>query len=94
MRDQLLNVIDRYLTGAIPLRDLESWLVGNLQAILATGDAETIHVANQVDADLMELGEGLITERTVRDRLQRHRRHRLSSSGPLLRFDAVITDHA
>lgn len=76
MLRQLLNYIEDYLTGRCLLRDLETWLVSNLQQILDLGDTSTIEVANQVDADLVELGEGLIDEAILRERLERYMRLR------------------
>lgn len=44
--------------------------MSNLQAILDSGDEETIRAADQIDADLVELGEGLMDEITLREHLQ------------------------
>ena len=65
---ELLNQIDSYLTLRSTIRDLETWLVSNLQQILDSGDDNAIEVANRVDADLVELGEGLVDEATLRER--------------------------
>lgn len=70
MRQELLGKIERYLSGAIGARDLETWLVSHIQIILEADDAEALRIANQVDADLMELGERLIDEAELRDRLE------------------------
>ena len=70
MLHQLLMYIDRYLTGRCSLREFETWLLANLQGILDSGDQAALEVANQVDADLVELGEGLIDEVTLRERLE------------------------
>lgn len=70
---QLLIYIHRYLDVAdvaYTLRDLETWLLSNLQRILDSSEDEAIEVANQIDADLIELGEGLINEATFRERLE------------------------
>lgn len=66
----LVDHVDRYLSGRYSLHDLEKWLVSNLQSILNSNDAKAIHLANQVDADLMELSEGLLDEVTVRRRIE------------------------
>lgn len=71
MLHQLLNYVECYLTERCSLRDLEAWLLSNLQGILDSGDKTAIEVANQVDADLIEFGEGLIDEATLRERLER-----------------------
>jgi len=44
--------------------------LSNLQRILDSGDEAAIDVANEIDADLVELGEGLIDETTIREHLQ------------------------
>lgn len=69
MLTQLLKYIDLYLLSHCTVRDLETWLVSNLQQILESGDSNAIEVANKVDADLVELGERLIDEATFRERL-------------------------
>ncbi len=48
---------------------METWLLQHLQAILDSGDAEALALANQVDADLMELGERLIDNEKLNHRL-------------------------
>ncbi len=68
MLTQLLNHIDLYLILRCTMRDLETWLVSNLQRILDSGDSQAVEVANRVDADLIELGEALIDEVTLRER--------------------------
>lgn len=65
----LLVQFDRYLTGRTSLRDLEGWLVSNLQQILDSGDETAIQAANQIDVDLVEFGEGLIDEATLVERI-------------------------
>ncbi|MBI2909151.1 MAG: hypothetical protein HYX92_16015 [Chloroflexi bacterium] len=70
MLRELLNRIYDYVMGRSTLAGLETWLLSNLQEILDSGDDKAIHVANQLDADLVELGEGLIDEATFRQRLE------------------------
>lgn len=70
MVGQLLNYIDRYLLFRCTVRDLERWLLSNLQKILDSGDSKAVEVTNKIDTDLVELGEGLIDEITFRERLQ------------------------
>ena len=41
-----------------------------MQRILDSGDKAAIDIANEIDADLVELGEGLIDEVTLREHLQ------------------------
>ena len=70
MYEQLLTHVEYYLNDDCTLEDLETWLLSNLQAILDSGDEKAIQVANQIDADLVELGEGLIDYETLRGNLQ------------------------
>ena len=69
---QLLNCIDSYLLLQYTLRDLEAWLLSNLQRILDSGEKAAIDLVNEVDAGLVELGEDLIDELTFREHLQRY----------------------
>lgn len=61
--------MDSYLLLHCTLRDLETWLLSNLQQILDSGEEVAIDLANEVDADLVELGEGIIDDLTFRERL-------------------------
>ena len=76
MLAQLLRYIDSYLVLHSTLQDLEAWLISNLQQILDSGEKVAIDLANEVDADLVELGEGLIDELTFREHLQSYIRIR------------------
>ena len=71
MAGELLNQIEHYLNAQGTIRSLEEWLLLNLQHILDSGDERAILLANEVDADILELAEGLIDELTLRDHLQR-----------------------
>lgn len=51
------------------MRELETFLLSNLQEILESQDETAIEIANQIDADLVELSENLIDEQIFRDRL-------------------------
>lgn len=70
MLQQLLTQVRSYLDSALALEDLETWLIQNLQAIIDSGDRVALWVANQIDADLVEFGEGLFGEDILRRRLQ------------------------
>jgi len=48
--------------------------MSNLQRILDSGDQKAMEVANQIDADLIEFGEGLIDETVFRERLESYAR--------------------
>lgn len=72
MLSQLLAEIDGYLAGQRTLRDVESWLVSRLQAISRSDDALAMEIANQVDADLIEFGEGILSEDVLWERWHDH----------------------
>ena len=44
--------------------------MSNLQKILDSGDESAIEAVNQLDADLIELGEDLIYESSIQEHLQ------------------------
>ena len=69
MLGQFLKCSEGYLIGRYSLQDLETWLLSNLQGILDSGDQTTIKLANQLDADFVELSEDMIDEVTFRKRL-------------------------
>lgn len=69
---ELLNRIDSYLLGENTHQYLEEWLLSNLQNIIDSADQKDIDLANRIDADLVELSEGLIDEATIREYLQRY----------------------
>ena len=56
----LLDRIDRYLVGETTARELEIWLISNLQRILDSKDESAINLANAVDAGLVNLSEKVI----------------------------------
>lgn len=62
-----VHVLVQYLGGARTISELEEWLVGNLQGLLDSRDNGAIELANQVDALLVEMSEGLISEAQLRD---------------------------
>ena len=70
----LLEEIDRYLCRVTTLQDLETWLLENLQRILNSGDVQAMTLANQLDADLIDLREGLLDTAGFRARLTRELR--------------------
>lgn len=63
----LVQVLVQYLSGGRSTSELEEWLVSNLQDFLDSGDSDAIEIANQVDALLVEMSEGLISESQLRD---------------------------
>lgn len=70
MNRELLDKVQCYLNGRCTLRDLETWLLSRLQGILDAGDRTAINIANQLDADLVQVGEGLIDTKTLQEHLQ------------------------
>lgn len=64
--------LERYLNQQGSLRDIEKWLLSNLQEILDSGNQQAVELTNQVDADLVEFGEGLIDEAMLKDRFARY----------------------
>lgn len=59
---QLFFQIQAYLNGYSTLDNLENWLISNLKLIQSSNDDETKLIADELDADLVWLREGLITE--------------------------------
>ena len=57
---ELLDQTDRYLVGDQTDRDLEAWVIANLQRILDSGDSAAINLANEVDVGFVELHEGIV----------------------------------
>jgi hypothetical protein len=62
MLEQLRAKVAEYLQGSIPLDRLEDWLISHLQTILDSGDEGAIKSADTLDAALVRLHEGLISE--------------------------------
>jgi hypothetical protein len=69
LRSELIDKVEHYLTGKSSDRELEGWVVANLQRILNSGDTVAIHLADEVDASLVEVGEGIIDRAELRSRL-------------------------
>jgi hypothetical protein len=67
---ELLDNILSYLNAYITLQQLETWLVSNLQKIINSNDRDAVQVANDVDACLVEFGEGLIDLGTLHAHLE------------------------
>jgi len=72
LRDHLITKAQRYLAGAISREDLTQWLLSHLQDILDSGDERAITLANQIDADLVELSEEIIDDSLFRQRLEHY----------------------
>ena len=88
---ELLETIKSYVLGTITLQELEEWLLSHMQDILDSGDERAIEIANELDADLIELAEGIIDMSNIREDLQRY----MISLTPIIYTDtgvAVSTD--
>ena len=62
MRSEFVAVLNQILLGSASLDDFQTWLLSNLQSILDSGDSGAIDAANELDADLMQLAQGEITD--------------------------------
>lgn len=67
----LTNILLDYLTKERSFQGIETWLVEHLQEILDAPDKNAIELANKVDAMLIEVGEGLLTEEEFRASLSK-----------------------
>lgn len=94
MLRQVLNYVYKYLNSQWTLKDVQTWLLSNLQQILESGDEAAIEVANQIDADFVELSEGLIGEMEVRGRLENYVSFGETISVSLFETDHPVTTHA
>jgi hypothetical protein len=68
----LLNLVQGYLDGLVATQDIETWLTSRLQPIIRSADPATVQLADNIDADLIEYGEGLIDEDTLKERWRRY----------------------
>lgn len=68
----ILEHVGNYLKGRTSVRDLETWLLSSLQAILDSREQDSIRLANVIDADLIELTDGRIDEDAFRERIAVH----------------------
>jgi hypothetical protein len=70
----LIKQIDAYLLGHLAAKELEGWLLANLQTILASKDEEAIRIATALDADLMAWGAGHIDDVEFDEKLEAYAR--------------------
>lgn len=92
LRSHLLDSLKRYLDQETSLQELGEWLLSHLQEILDSGDHDTIRLANQVDADLVEFSEGLIDEATLREHLDSYVRLQQTLSFTFPEFQPCPSD--
>ncbi len=93
MLHQVLNYVNGYLNSHCTLRDLQTWLLSNLQQILDSGGEAAIEMADQIDADLVEFGEGLIDETAVRERIESYVRLRETIPFSFSEIECPVTTH-
>jgi len=70
LRDELATALSRFLNGVCTLDSFQEYLLSHLQAILDSKDALAIEVANELDADLIQLSERLIDDTAFLNRVQ------------------------
>jgi len=63
---ELVAAVDAYLVGRWTLQELEAWLAARTRAIYGSGDRRAMDLANKLEADLIDLGEGVADEATIR----------------------------
>ena len=63
MDNDLLRKLDVYLVGESTLRDLAGSVAELARGILRSGDAQAIETLNQLEADLVDISEGVLSER-------------------------------
>jgi len=61
-KDAILDQLRSYLNRTLSLRQLEDWVLPNLQSILDAGDQDSIKLIDEVDVRLMELADGELSE--------------------------------
>ena len=64
--NELKQMLTSYLDNSITMNELESWIVTNLQKIIDTGDKKLNGIVDSLDAYLVEIGEGIVTEEEFR----------------------------
>ena len=62
LRVELNRLVKRYLDDPVDADALDRWVLERLQAILDSGDARAITLANAVDGGLVQIQEGAITK--------------------------------
>ena len=70
LRVELNRLVKRYLDDQMDADALDRWVLERLQAILDSGDARAITLANAVDGGLVQLQEGAITKTELHEELR------------------------
>ncbi len=70
MLQEILDLLDAYLLGEVPLELLEGWLSGNLDQILEEGDWDVQVLVNDLDGDMAEMGRGTLTVEAFTERVR------------------------
>lgn len=67
MDKELLKAVDKYLVGAQALRDLAGSVAEVARTVLQSNDQHAIELLNQLEADLVDVSEGLLSEESFRE---------------------------
>ncbi|GEM_PF-4725925 len=70
MLQEILDLLNAYLLGEVPLELLEGWLSGNLDQILEEGDWDATVMVDSLDADIAEMKRGDLDEAGFKERVQ------------------------
>ena len=65
MRGEFVGSLNRFVSGSASVVDFQEWLLANLQSIMESGDSDLMEAADELDADLVQLGEALLDEATL-----------------------------
>jgi hypothetical protein len=64
-KEAILRIFRDYVFGTIRLIELEDWLLSHIQGILHSGNQEAIAMIDKVDALIIEIGEGIASEKEL-----------------------------
>ncbi|MBI2170851.1 MAG: hypothetical protein HYU30_02355 [Chloroflexi bacterium] len=70
MLDEILDQVEAYLGGLTTLRELEFWVMDSFDAVMGMGDWDAMVLANDLDADLVEVKQGRLSEDALKDSLR------------------------
>ena len=69
-QSKLVGQIEAFLSGVLSLRDFKSWVLANLDDLLGSEDHSVVRITNELEADFVELGEGIISDEHFRRHLR------------------------
>jgi hypothetical protein len=70
MLEAILEQVQAYVAGATTLREMEVWLLDRFDAIMEAGDWDAMVLANDLDADLVEVKQGRLSEDALKGSLR------------------------